>query len=92
MPFCHDESATFFYYVQNGDFLPYTSHVDANNHFLNSFLAWICLRLFGDAPLALRLPNILALIVLIIAVLPAGREINSYFFQNNSRCRVAACV
>jgi hypothetical protein len=68
VPFCHDETATFFYYIQTGDFLPYTSHLDTNNHTLNSFLAWICLHLFGDSPFSLRLPNILSLVVFMIAV------------------------
>ncbi len=68
VPFAHDETATFFYYIQNGDFLPYISHLDANNHILNSFLSWICFRLFGDSPFSLRLPNIFGLVVLIIAV------------------------
>ena len=65
VPFCHDETATFFYYVQSGSFLPFMSHVDANNHVLNSFLSWVCFRLFGDSPFALRLPNLLSLLILI---------------------------
>lgn len=40
----------------------------ATNHFLNSFLAWICFRLFGGGALSLRLPNLLALLILILAV------------------------
>lgn len=68
VPFCHDETATFFYYIQPGDFLPYTSHIDTNNHILNSFLAWICFHLFGDSPFSLRLPNLFSLAVFIIAV------------------------
>ena len=68
VPFCHDETATFFYYIQTGDFLPYVAHGDANNHILNSFLGWICFRLFSSSPLALRLPNLISLLILIIAV------------------------
>jgi hypothetical protein len=38
VPFAHDEVATFYYYIQSESFLPFLSHVDANGHFLNSFL------------------------------------------------------
>src|SRR6185312_6700744 len=68
VPFCHDETATFFYYIQTGDYLPYIAHGDANNHILNSFFSWICFRLFGSSPFALRLPNLVSLAILIIAV------------------------
>ncbi|HTB32388.1 MAG TPA: hypothetical protein VK808_10205 [Bacteroidia bacterium] len=67
IPFCHDETITFYYYIQSGDFLPFHAHVDTNNHVLNSFLSWICFKLFGDSPFSLRLPNLLALPVLICA-------------------------
>ena len=41
--------------------LPYSGYVDANNHFLNSFLGGIYIRLFGsDAMWVVRLPNLLA--------------------------------
>ncbi len=76
VPFCHDETATFFYYIQPGDFLPYTSHLDTNNHTLNSFLAWICFHLFGDSPISLRLPNLVALVVLIFAVYRLAEKLN----------------
>ena len=59
IPVAHDEVATFFYYVYTGRFLPYLSHWDANNHFLNSALTFCSYRLFGSSPLALRLPNLL---------------------------------
>lgn len=54
----HDEIATFFYYIQTNDFLPPKAHWDANNHVLNSFLSSLSFQLFGDAPWALRLPNV----------------------------------
>ena len=59
IPLAHDEVATFFYYVHTGKFLPFLSHWDANNHFLNSALTFCSYRLFGSSPLALRLPNLL---------------------------------
>jgi hypothetical protein len=81
VPFNHDETATFFYYIQQGDFLPYISHVDANNHILNSGLGFICFKLFGDSPFALRLPNLLALLVLIIATFRISKQLT----QTHSR-------
>jgi len=39
--------------------MPMSSYVDANNHILNSVLAWICSQLFGTSPAILRLPNFL---------------------------------
>lgn len=58
-PVLHDEIATFFYFIQTKDFLPPGAHWDANNHLLNSFLGNVSFQLFGDAPWALRLPNVL---------------------------------
>ena len=54
----HDEIATFFYFIQTNDFLPPNAHWDANNHVLNSFLGHLNYQFFGDAPWALRLPNV----------------------------------
>ncbi len=59
VPVGHDEAATFFYYVQTGNFLPFLYHYDANNHLLNSFLTWIAYYLLGPTPLTLRLANLL---------------------------------
>lgn len=64
IPFCHDEIATFFFYVQNNNYLPYSAHVYTNNHVLNSALANICYHLAGSHRFVLRIPNILSFIVL----------------------------
>ncbi len=61
-PMSHDEIATFFYYIQNHSFLPFFTQADANNHVLNSALTTLSYTLFGDAPLALRLPSLLMFI------------------------------
>ncbi len=63
LPIQHDEAATFFFYIQTGDFLPPNAHWDANNHVLNSLLSYISYRIFGNELWALRLPNILAFIL-----------------------------
>ncbi len=64
VPFSHDEVASFYYYIQSEQFLPFLSHVDANGHFLNSLLAWISFKLFGSSVIALRLPCLFAFLVL----------------------------
>ncbi len=79
VPFSHDEAATFFYYIQSGDFLPYIAGVDANNHVLNTFLSWLSFLVFGDSSFSLRLPNLLSLIVLFIACWRLGLYLSSEF-------------
>ena len=59
IPVTHDEAATFFYYIHRGEIFPFFSHLDTNNHFLNSALAWVSYRILGSSPLALRIPNLL---------------------------------
>lgn len=59
VPLAHDELLTFFTYIQPGDFLPYESFWDTNNHFFNTFLSWGSYQLFGSSQLSLRLPNLL---------------------------------
>jgi hypothetical protein len=67
VPVLHDEIATFFYYVQSDTFMPPNAHWDANNHVLNSMLSNWSYHLFGQSPLALRLPNVLSFLLLFYA-------------------------
>lgn len=60
VPLLHDEIATFFHYVQANSYMPPNAHWDANNHVLNSMLTNWSYHLFGQSPLALRLPNVLS--------------------------------
>lgn len=76
VPFNHDETATFFMYIQSGKYMPFHSQVDANNHVLNSFLGNICFHLFGSSPFALRLPNFLGLLVLFFATYKISLKLN----------------
>ena len=64
-PLSHDEVATYFHYIQSGEYLPPQSGIiwDANNHLLNSFLTEISYYLFGNSPFALRLPNVLSFLI-----------------------------
>lgn len=68
IPFSHDETATFFFYIQPDDYLPYKAHIYTNNHVLNSFLANICYHIAGSHRFVLRLPNIFAFVLLCIGV------------------------
>lgn len=63
VPVVHDESMTFFLYVEPGKFLPFLSHWDAGNHLLSTALGWLSYTVFGQHPWALRLPNVLAFVL-----------------------------
>lgn len=78
IPFSHDEAATFFFYVQSGDYLPYRSHLYTNNHVLNSAITNIFYELAGSHRFVLRLPNILSFVVLAAAVYRFFKYFKSY--------------
>ncbi len=78
VPLYGDEVSTFFFYLQAGGFQPYYSQLDANNHVLNSALAHLSFLAFGDGPLALRAPNVLAFVIYIFFIFRFQR-----IFQNN---------
>lgn len=63
VPFVYDESATFFHFIHRGEFMPYNSLPDANNHFINSILTFVSYNIFGNSKLALRLPNLLSAVL-----------------------------
>lgn len=77
IPFQSDEAATFFMYIQPGNFFPPASVPDANNHILNSFLAWISYQVFGSYPLALRLPNVLSALLYFYFIFRLSAQIRS---------------
>lgn len=66
VPMTIDESITFFWYVIKGYWFPRSGHWTANNHLLNSLFTIWSTRLFGSAEWALRLPNLLALIMYLL--------------------------
>ncbi len=76
VPFNHDETATFFFFIQSGNYMPFHSAVDANNHVLNSILGNICFHLFGSSPFALRIPNLIGLVILIFATYKISKHLN----------------
>jgi hypothetical protein len=73
VPLVHDEAASFFFYIQTGNFWFYKAHWDANNHVLNSLLTWLSYRAFGDSLLALRLPNLLSFTVFLFYTWKTGQ-------------------
>ena len=78
VPFNHDETATFFYFIQSGKYMPFHSAIDANNHVLNSLLGNVCFHLFGSSPFSLRIPNLIALIILMLATYKISKFLNQF--------------
>lgn len=81
VPFSHDEAATFFFYIQTDTYMPYSSHLYTNNHFLNSALSNVSYHLFGAHRFALRLPNVLSFVLLCIGVFKLGKKVNNLGFK-----------
>ena len=75
VPFNHDETATFFMFVQSGNYMPFYSNTDANNHVLNSFLSNGCFHLFGSSPFSLRLPNLIGFVVLVFSTFKISKHL-----------------
>lgn len=78
VPFNHDETATFFYFIQSGKYMPFRSAIDANNHVLNSMLGNVCFHLFGSSPFSLRIPNLVGLVILILATYKVSKILNQF--------------
>lgn len=69
--FTWDESWTFIHYVLPGDLYPLQHDLmSGNHHLLNVWGMWACAELFGQSEWALRIPNLTALVVYVLA---AGR-------------------
>ncbi len=63
IPALNDEIFTFFHYLLPGEFMPFQSVPDANNHFLNTFLGYVTYKLLGVNIYYFRAINIIALLV-----------------------------
>jgi hypothetical protein len=87
VPVNHDETATFFHYIQSGEYIPFYSHMDANNHVLNSALSHISFKIFGSSALAIRLPSIFSFLFLIFAVY----RIQVHLRSNVAKTTLFAC-
>jgi hypothetical protein len=71
-PFVHDESLTFTIFTSDP-----VRAATANHHFLNTWLMWASSVLFGNAPFALRAPNVLAHALYLACVLVLLRRVRS---------------
>lgn len=69
VPLTHDEAFTANVWVARGPLaiLTFDGPERANNHLLNSLLSGACQAVFGRIPLALRLPNLIAHAVFLVA-------------------------
>lgn len=63
IPVLGDEIFTFFHYLLPGEFMPFDSVPDANNHFLNTFLGYTFYKFLGVNIFYFRSISIIALLV-----------------------------
>lgn len=73
----HDEVATYFHYIESGDYFSRTMMLDANNHVFNSFLSRMIYRIHDDHFFWFRIPNLLAFILYFWACTSLLNEIKS---------------
>lgn len=76
-PFTHDETATFYYFIQSGHYMPYYAHLDTNNHILNSMLTHWCYVLMGSSKFALRIPNLIFFVIMLIGLFRICKHLRS---------------
>jgi hypothetical protein len=76
-PFTHDETATFYYFIQNGHYMPFHAHLDTNNHILNSMLSHWCYLLLGSSKFALRIPNLIFFAIMLIGLFRISKHLRS---------------
>jgi hypothetical protein len=68
LPVNIDEAGTFFYYINTDSFIPFTNdyHWTANNHILNTALAWLGVKIFGVSAFSLRIGSVLFFAIYLI--------------------------
>lgn len=76
-PFTHDETATFYYFIQNGHYMPFHAHLDTNNHILNSMLTHWCYLLMGSSKFALRIPNLIFFALMLFGLFRICKHLKS---------------
>jgi hypothetical protein len=89
VPLVHDEAASLFWYVERGEFLPYLSLWDANNHYLNSMLGIVAHELGGLRLWVIRSFNVLAFGLYSLALYRLGMHVHSTWVR---RCMWAALL
>jgi len=86
IPPVHDEAATYIHYIQQGQWLPFKAHWDANNHILNSFLSGIIFKIFGIGNLYLRLASLLFFPLYVFYVYKISKSLKSSVIQIGFLC------
>lgn len=76
-PFTHDETATFYYFIQNGHYMPFHAHLDTNNHILNSMFTHWCYLLMGSSKFALRIPNLIFFAIMLFGLFRICKHLRS---------------
>lgn len=74
-PISHDEAYTYVVYSSTSVFNIVTNYQKPNNHVLNSLLIRLSARLFGGPPWAVRLPALIAGLLLIVSTYALARQI-----------------
>jgi hypothetical protein len=72
-PMRYDESVTFVHYASRPWYIALTTYTAPNNHVLHSLLVHLSTLVFGSAPWAIRLPALIAGILLVPASYVAAR-------------------
>ncbi len=86
IPPVHDEAATYIHYIQQGEWMPFKAHWDANNHILNSLLSGIFFKIFGIGNLYLRLASLLFFPVYVWYVYKISKFLKSSVVQIGFLC------
>jgi hypothetical protein len=87
-PMRYDESGTFVHYASQPLYIGLTTYTAPNNHLLNTLSIHVSTGLFGDHPWAIRLPALLAGVLLVPATYLAARLL----YGRNSAILGAALV
>lgn len=82
----HDETATFFHYIETGDIFGPDIVLDANNHIVNSLAGRWMYELFGDWFFLYRLPALLAFPLYFIGIYRISRSLKLPFAEITTIC------
>ncbi len=87
-PVTADEAATFYAYASKPLFIGLTNYSAPNNHLFHTFLVHIAYLLFGNHPWVIRLPALVAGILIV----PASYLVIRIFYNKNAALLTAAVV
>lgn len=81
IPLIHDETVTYYLYIQDGNFIPPWAYWDANNHLLNSAFGALFKVIFGHSPFLARLGSWLSFIPFVIFLYGLSNYIKGKVFK-----------